>query len=126
VRSAVLVLVAVAPAAACGGGGSKLYALPATETCLRHQPVQVSRASRDLRYFWQTAPNGALKVSFDGENALTIDFEQTPDDAKQTQSAYKAGAGTSSPADRRGNTVLIWSHNPSSSQRATVEGCLSE
>jgi len=36
----------------------------------------VSRASRDLRYFWQTAPQGALNAKVAG-SPVTIDFEQT-------------------------------------------------
>jgi hypothetical protein len=127
VRSGVRILAFVALAAGCGGGGgSKQYAVAATQRCLRDRPVHVLRASRNTDYSFTTAPAGALKVVFDGQNAVTIEFEQTSDGAKQTQAAVEASAGTSSRADRRGNTVLIWSHDPSSSQRSTVEGCLSE
>jgi hypothetical protein len=116
---------AVVLAAGCGGGRPASYALGPTQICLRHQSVQVSRASRDLRYFWQTAPQGALNAKVD-RSPVTIDFEQTKADADTTKSAYEAGAPASTVVEQHGNAVVIWRRTPTSAQRATVKDCLSE
>ena len=85
----------------------------------------MSRASRDLRYFWQTAPQGALNAKVAG-SPVTIDFEQTKADADTTKSAYEAGAPASTVVEEHGNTMVIWRHTPSSAQRTTVKDCLSK
>ncbi len=124
-RSRAVALAAVVLAAGCGGGSSATYVLGPTQICLRHQSVQVSRASRDLHYFWQTAPQGALNAKVAG-NPVTIDFEQTKADADTTKSAYEAGAPASTTVEQRGNTIVIWRHAPTSAQRSTVKDCLSK
>jgi ABC-type glycerol-3-phosphate transport system substrate-binding protein len=125
VRSRAVALGAVVLAAGCGGGSSASYALGPTQICLRHQSLPVTRASRDLHYFWQTAPEGALNAKLSG-TAVTIDFEQTKADADTTKSAYEAGAPASAVVEEHGNAVVIWRHAPTSDQRSTVKDCLSE
>ena len=123
-RSRAAALAVLVLAAGCGGG-STTYAVGPTQICLRHHSVQVSRASRDLRYFWQTAPEGALNAKVAG-SPVTIDFEQTGADADTTKSAYEAGAPTSTVVEEHGNAVVIWRHAPTSAQRSTVKDCLSQ
>jgi hypothetical protein len=125
VRSRTVALAAVVLAAGCGGGGSATYGVGATQICLGHKSVQVSRASRDLHYFWQTAPQGALNAKVAG-NPVTIDFEQTKADADTTKSAYEAGAPASTEVEEHGNAIVIWRHAATSGQRATVKDCLSK
>jgi len=117
-------LAAVVVVAGCGGG-SPTYAVGPTQVCLRHQSVQVSRASRDLRYFWQSAPEGALNAKVGG-NPVVIDFEQTAADADRTKSAYEAGVSGATVLEKHGNSVVIWRHAPTSAQSAAVKDCLSE
>ena len=124
-RSRVVALAAVVLAAGCGGGKSAVYAVGPTETCLQHHSVRVSRASRDIHYFWQTAPQGALSATLGG-TPVTIDFEQTHKDADTTKSAYEAGAPASTTVEEHGNVIVIWRQAPSSAQRSTVKDCLSE
>ena len=125
-RSRAVALGAVVLAAGCGSGNSSSYALGPTQICLRHQSVQVSRASRDLTYFWQAAPQGALNAKID-RSPVTIDFEQTKADADTTKSAYEAaGAPASTVVEAHGNAVVIWRLAPTSAQRATVVDCLSK
>ena len=124
-RSRVVAPAAVLLAAGCGGGSPATYAVGPTQTCLQHHSVQVSRASRDIHYFWQTAPQGALNAKLTG-TSVTIDFEQTHADADTTKSAYEAGAPASTTVEEHGNAIVIWRHAPSSAQRSTVEDCLSE
>jgi ABC-type glycerol-3-phosphate transport system substrate-binding protein len=124
-RSRVLALAVVVLASGCGGGSSATYAVGPTQTCLQHKSVQVSRASRDVHYFWQTAPQGALTAKLGG-TPVTIDFEQTHKDADTTKSAYEAGAPSSTTVEEHGNVILIWRQEPSSTQRSTVKACLSE
>jgi hypothetical protein len=124
VRRRAVALAAVVVAAGCGGG-SPTYAVGPTQVCLRHHFVQVSRASRDLRYFWQSAPEGALNAK-DGGNPVVIDFEQTAADADRTKSAYEAGVSGATVLEKHGNAVVIWRHAPTSAQRAAVKDCLSE
>jgi len=123
--SRTLALSALVLVAGCGGGGSASYAVGPTQTCLRNHSVQVSRASRDLRYFWQSAPQGALNAKVAG-NPVTIDFEQTKADADTTKSAYEAGVSGTTVLEKHGNAVVIWGHAPTSAQRSTVKDCLSE
>jgi hypothetical protein len=118
-------LVAVALVAGCGGGSSATYAVASTQICLQHHAVQVSRASRDLRYFWQSAPEGALNAKVAG-NPVAIDFEKTGSDADRTKSAYEAGYSGKTVLEKHGNVVVIWRHPPTSAQRTTVKDCLSE
>jgi hypothetical protein len=125
VRSRVIALAAVVLAAGCGGGSSAMYSVGSTQICLRHQSVQVSRASRDLRYFWQSAPEGALNAKVGG-NPVVIDFEQTAADADRTKSAYEAGVSGATVLEKHGNAVVIWRHSPTSDQSAAVKDCLSE
>ena len=117
-------MVGVLVVAGCGGGDSPTYAVGPTQLCLQHKPVPVSRASRDLHYFWQTATQGALTAKVGG-SPVTIDFEQTKKDADTTRSAYEAGASGSTTVEQHGNAIVIWRHPPSSAQRSTVEDCLS-
>ncbi|MGZ4257188.1 MAG: hypothetical protein ACXVRE_05435 [Gaiellaceae bacterium] len=124
-RSRVVALAAVVLAAGCGGGKSVTYAVGPTQTCLQHRSVRVSRASRDLHYFWQTAPLGALNARIGG-TPVTIDFEQTKGDADTTKSAYEAGASSSAMVEEHGNAIVIWRHAPTSAQSSTVNDCLSE
>jgi hypothetical protein len=125
VRSRAVALAAVVLGAGCGGGSSATYAVGPTQICLRHHSVHVSRASRDLRYFWQSAPEGALNAKVDG-NPVAIDFEQTGADADRTKSAYEAGVSGNTVLEKHGNAVVIWRHAPTSAQRAAVKDCLSE
>ena len=123
-RRRAVALAGVVVAAGCGGG-SPTYAVGPTQICLRHHSVQVSRASRDLRYFWQSAPEGALNAKVAG-NPVAIDFEQTGADADRTKSAYEAGVSGNTVLEKHGNAVVIWRHAPTSAQRAAVKDCLSE
>src|SRR2546421_13060208 len=110
-RSRVVAPAAVLLAAGCGGGSPATYAVGPTQTCLQHHSVQVSRASRDIHYFWQAAPQGALNGKLGGI-LVTIDFEQTNDDADTTKSAYQAGAPASTTVEEHGNAIVIWRHAP--------------
>jgi hypothetical protein len=124
---AVLTLLLAGVVAGCGGGGTS-YSLEDTVSCLRTDGVQVSTDDDDLDYVAQDAGEGALYAEME-PNSVTVVFERTAGDAKNTEAAYKlfAGAFDTSVEDtlqRHGNAVVLWDKTPTEDEATQVEDCL--
>jgi microcystin-dependent protein len=109
----------------CGGsGGSTVYSLPKTRTCLRANHVKVGGP---LDFVATTATGGALKARLPS-NSVTIVFGATAADADNIDQAYRqfhaANVGIEDVLRQQGNAVMLWHAHPADTDLATIADCL--
>jgi hypothetical protein len=123
-RAAVIVLACLV-AAGCGGGSDKLYTLAKTRQCLLKQKG-VKLGGR-LDFVASTATGGATRVRFH-DNAATVVFGATVDDANNINDAYHRfrakNVGIEDIIRQDQNAVLLFRRHPSDGDVNTIQGCL--
>lgn len=121
-RFAPVVLVLVL--AACGGGGSHLYTLKATNACLEAHQIPLGG---NLDFVATTATGGALKAVLP-DNSVTIAFGQSIADADNIYQAYvrfhASNVGVYDVLRQQGNAVLLWHYHPSDQDAQTIGSCI--
>jgi hypothetical protein len=110
---------------ACGGaGGSGLYSLEKTRTCLAAKHIRVGGA---LDFVATTATGGALRAHL-ATNDVTMAFGETTTDADNIDQAYRrfraANIGIDDVLREDRNAVMLWHTHPSDADIATIGDCL--
>jgi hypothetical protein len=122
-RIALAGLLAVALLAGCGKD-SPTYTLAKSSACLRSNGVALGGP---LDFVATTATGGAVRAHL-RDNALTLVFGLTQDDADNIDAAYRrfhaTNVGINDVLRRQGNAVMLWQEHPSDSDLAIVTGCL--
>jgi hypothetical protein len=111
--------------AACGGaGGSALYTLQKTRSCLTAKHIRVGGA---LDFVATTATGGALRAHL-ATNDVKIAFGETSTDADNIDQAYRrfraANIGIDDVLREDRNAVMLWHTHPSDADMATIGDCL--
>jgi hypothetical protein len=111
--------------AGCGGsGGSKLYTLQLTRSCLVAKHVALGGT---LDFVATTATGGALRARLP-QNFVTVAFGATSADADNIDQAYRSfharNVGIDDVLLENGNAVLLWHQHPSDADVATISDCL--
>jgi hypothetical protein len=110
-------------------GGSDLYALEPTQSCLEGTDgVRTSKNDRELNDFIaESAVNGAVRVWL-GSNQVAISFGASDQDAERTARAYARFSGTTINVKdllrQENNAVMLWTDVPSEEAQKTVSDCL--
>ena len=127
-RCAIIALLGLA-AAGCGGGGGGTgsYARAATEQCLKKSPAV--KVDNKLDFVASTATGGAFHVAT-AENAATVVFGETIDDANNINAAYHRfrakNVGVDDVIAQERNVVMLFRVHPSDPLILTIKGCLTE
>jgi len=125
---ALIALVAFA-AAGCGGGsaGSSLYTRAATKQCIETKLGIHSFPSVGPDFVASTASNGAMRIRL-ADNAVTVLFGQSPDEASNLADAYRRfhakNVGIEDVLRTQNNAVLLWQLHPSSVDENSIHDCL--
>jgi hypothetical protein len=121
---ALLALVLVLGATACGEQTEKLYSLAKTRSCLADDGV---RLGGKLDFVATTATGGALKAHL-GSNFVTVVFGETVADADNINQAYhtfrEQNVGIEDVLRQQSNAVMLWHEHPSDAATSRVTGCL--
>ena len=111
--------------AGCGSSGG-LYTLAKTRPCLKKN--RAVRIDRKLDFVASTATGGALHLVLP-QNAATLVFGETVDDANNINDAYHRfrakNVGVDDILRQDRNAVLLFRQHPTDEQIATIESCLS-
>ena len=110
--------------AGCGSSGG-LYTLAKTRPCLKKNPAV--RIDRKLDFVASTATGGALHLVLP-DNAATLVFGETVDDANNINDAYHRfrakNVGVEDIIRQDKNAVMLFRQHPSDADIATIQGCL--
>jgi len=126
-RIALIGLLAIA-AAGCGGSkGPSLYTLTATKQCIETTLGIHSFATPTDDFVASTASGGALRVSL-SDNAVTILFGQSPDEASNLADAYRRfhakNVGIEDILRTDNNAVMLWQLHPLPGDESNIHDCL--
>jgi hypothetical protein len=126
-RIALIGLLAIA-AAGCGGSkGPSLYTLAATKQCIETTLGIHSFATPTDDFVASTASGGALRVSL-SDNAVTILFGQSPDEASNLADAYRRfhakNVGIEDILRTDNNAVMLWQLHPLPAAENNIHDCL--
>jgi hypothetical protein len=122
---AAAVLVA-AVLAGCGNTSkaASVYDRAKTRQCLADAKVRIGGP---LDFVASTATGGAFRAKLP-DNAVTIVFGQSIDDANNIDQAYvhfhAKNVGIADVLRQQGNAVMLWHEHPSDQDLNLVEGCL--
>ena len=132
-RTLLLALVAALALAGCGPPKARtpgIYSLRATTKCLTKAGLKVVANPPDLDFVTATAPNGAIRSTYD-QKRFTIAFGNTRDDSVLLQKGYKRSQTTAhgrkrlnSLLDLEGNAVVLWQTEPTAPEKDFVRACL--
>jgi hypothetical protein len=111
--------------AACGGsGGSSLYTLAKTQSCLTAKHIALGGS---LDFVATTATGGALRAHLP-TNFVTIAFGATAGDADNIDQAYRRfhaqNVGIDDVLREDRNAVMLWHVHPADADLAKISGCL--
>jgi hypothetical protein len=126
-RIALIGLLAIT-AAGCGGSkGPSLYTLAATKQCIETTLGIHSFATPTDDFVASTASGGALRVSL-SDNAVTILFGQSPDEASNLADAYRRfhakNVGIEDILRTDNNAVMLWQLHPLPADENNIHDCL--
>jgi hypothetical protein len=111
--------------AGCGGGGNSLYTRQATAACLATNGLKPTGIGGD--FVASTATGGAFHVELP-DNAVTVSFGQTLDDATNLDGAYRRfhaeNVGIDDILRTQENAVMLWRVHPTDTDIATITDCL--
>ena len=125
-RLALAVAAAVIILTVAGCGGSTVYTLDRSKTCLTQRGVRVGGP---LDFVANTATGGAFRANF-SDNFVKVVFGDTVNSGKDIENAYQRFAlpnvrpGLADVLRRYNNAVTLWHAHPSDSDLALVVGCL--
>ncbi|HEX4521310.1 MAG TPA: hypothetical protein VH063_17155 [Gaiellaceae bacterium] len=118
---AALLVVALA-----GCGGSTVYTLDRSKTCLTQRSVPIGGP---LSFVASTATGGAFRANLKG-NFVQVAFGDTVKSGVDIENAYQrfalpnVRAGLPDVLKRYNNAVTLWHAHPSDSDLALIVGCL--
>ena len=113
---------------AAGCGGPTRYSLERTRACLKEDGARTGKPLND--FVASTATAGAFRAYLGApdDNAVTISFGESSDDAQQTADGYirfhAKNVGIYDILELERNAVLLWKQHPSNAERSRVTGCL--
>jgi hypothetical protein len=116
-------------AAGCGGGSTStsVYTLAATKQCFESTLGIHQFPSLADDFVASTASGGALRVRL-GDNAVTVLFGQSEQEASNLADAYRRfhakNVGVEDILRTKGSAVLLWQLHPSAPDENNVEDCL--
>jgi hypothetical protein len=126
---AVLALLAFA-AAGCGGGSSAtttIHTRASTKQCIESKLGIHSFPAIGSDFVASTASGGALRVRLP-DNAVTVSFAQSADEANNLADAYRRfhakNVGVEDILRTKDNAVMLWQLHPSAPDESNVEDCL--
>jgi hypothetical protein len=132
-RTLLLALAVALAVAGCGPPKARtpgVYTLRATKKCLTKAGLKVVANSPDLDFVTASAPNGALRSTYD-EKRFTIAFGNTRDDSALLVQGYRRSAKgpqgrkrLRSLLDLEGNAVVFWLTEPTAAEKNFVRACL--
>ena len=117
-------------AAGCGGGSTAadLYTRAATKQCIEQTLDVLSFPPGGDDFVASTASNGALRGVRVGDNAVTILFGQSGEEANNLADAYRRfrarNVGIEDVLRTSNNVVLLWQNHPSATDESNIGGCL--
>ena len=129
-RSFALVALVAFVVAGCGGGsaGSDLYARSATKKCFEQTLKIHSFPPVSDDFVASTASGGALRVTLGDNNAVSILFGESADEANNLADAYRRfrakNVGIEDVLRTRSNATLLWQFHPTATDESTVDSCL--
>jgi hypothetical protein len=129
VKPVVLAALLVLIAAGCGSGspGDRTYTRAATKQCVTSKLGIHSFPSVADDFVASTASNGALRVRLP-DNAVTVLFGQSPEEAKNLADAYRRfrakNIGIEDVLRTTNNAVLLWQLHPSAADESKIDSCL--
>jgi hypothetical protein len=110
----------------CGGGGDALYTRAKTRSCL--EQAATIKIDNKLDFVASTATGGALHVVLP-QNAVTLVFGATIDDANNINDAYHRfrakNVGVEDIIRQERNAVMLFRQHPTDDDLLPVEHCLS-
>jgi hypothetical protein len=122
-RAFILAVAAALLLAGCGKN-TPTYSLEKTSDCLTGKGV---RLGGPLDFVATTATGGAVRAHLPN-NALTLVFGLTPDDADNIDAAYRrfhaSNVGIDDVLRQQNNAVMLWQAHPADADLALVTGCL--
>ncbi|MFL5961946.1 MAG: hypothetical protein ACJ757_03505 [Gaiellaceae bacterium] len=127
-RFALVALLAVA-AAGCGSGStsSAVYTRAATKQCVETKLGIHSFPSLGDDFVASTASGGALRIRL-ADNAVTLLFGQSADEASNLADAYRRfhakNVGVEDILRTQGNAVMLWQLHPSTVDESKISNCL--
>jgi hypothetical protein len=126
-RIALIGLLAVA-AAGCGASkGPSVYTLAATKQCIETKLGIHGFAAPTDDFVASTASGGALRVRL-ADDAVTILFGESPDEASNLADAYRRfhakNVGIEDILRTDNNAVMLWQLHPSSDDENNIHDCL--
>ncbi len=116
-------------AAGCGGGSksASLYTLAATKQCMETTLKLHNFPALGDDFVASTASNGALRVRM-GDNAVTILFGQSADEASNLADAYRRfhakNVGIEDILRTDNNVVMLWQLHPLPGDENNIHDCL--
>ena len=116
-------------AAGCGSGSTStsVYTLAATKQCVGTKLGIHRFPALSNDFVASTASGGGLRVRLP-DNAVTILFGQSADEASNLADAYRRfhakNVGVEDILRTQGNAVLLWQLHPSSTDDSKVGDCL--
>lgn len=109
------------------GGNPDTYSIGPTKQCLEKQGLKVSTRPTELDFVALTALGGGMRTKVSNK-ILSIALAEDEEDATRIASAYRRFAPKRYPIDhvlrQQGNAVMLWALPPTTSEHATVTGCL--
>ena len=127
-RIALIGLLAVA-VAGCGGGskGTSVYTLAATKQCIETKLKIHDFPALGDDFVASTASGGALRVRL-GDNAVTILFGASPDEASNLADAYRRfhakNVGIEDILRTDNSAVMLWQLHPLPGDESNIHDCL--
>jgi hypothetical protein len=115
--------------AGCGGGSTStsVYTRGPTKQCIETKLGIHTFPSIGDDFVASTASGGALRVRL-ADNAVTVVFAQSPEEASNLADAYRRfhaeNVGVTDILRTKGNVVLLWQLHPSTSDEGRIEDCL--
>ena len=109
-----------------GCGGSSLYSVAKTRTCLSSEDARIGGK---LDFVASTATGGAFIATL-SDNSVTVVFGSKQSDAADISTAYQRFAfanvrnNIQDVLERYQNAVLLWHTHPGNADLALVTGCL--
>jgi hypothetical protein len=117
-------------AAGCGGGSSAtetIYTRAAAKQCIESTMKVTHFPAITDDFVASTASGGSLRVPT-GDNAVTVLFAQSADEANNLADAYRRfhakNVGVEDILRTKGNVVMLWQLHPSAPDESHVEDCL--
>ena len=117
--------------AGCGGSSTSstsVYTRAATRQCIETKLGLHTFLPIADDFVASTASGGALRFRLPDNNAVTMLFAQSPDEAGNLADAYRRfhakNVGIEDILRTKGNGVMLWQFHPGASDESNVSDCL--